>query len=71
MDVRIKPISVGTLSEQVLAQGTKPLAPSPIDIFRRPVARGFIHDRLRSSRTFMQCGYFRETAGGRFAPHRG
>jgi hypothetical protein len=33
MDVRIKPISVGTLSEQNLAQVTKPLAPAPIESF--------------------------------------
>jgi hypothetical protein len=71
MDVRIKPISVGTLSEQNRAQVTKPLGPAPIDILRRPVVRGFIPDRLRSSRTFMRRGYFWETAGGRFAPHRG
>jgi hypothetical protein len=33
MDVRIKLISVGTLSEQNLAQVTKPLAPAPIESF--------------------------------------
>jgi hypothetical protein len=57
MDVRIKPISVGTLSEQNLAQVTKPLAPAPIDIFRRPVARGFIPVRLRSSRKSIRRGF--------------
>ncbi|WP_158829083.1 hypothetical protein [Pseudomonas sp. PB103] len=40
MDVRIKPISVGTLSEQVLAQGTKPLAPAPIDGFAQTCGEG-------------------------------
>ncbi|EJN21551.1 hypothetical protein PMI37_05212, partial [Pseudomonas sp. GM80] len=34
-------------------------------VLRRPVARGFIPVRLRSSRTFMRRGYFWETAGGR------
>jgi hypothetical protein len=33
MDVRIKPISVGTLSEQNLAQVTKPLAPRQLIFF--------------------------------------